>query len=132
MRSLTFLIAVISAVAIAAPTPPVNNHDANLATPELAESPTATILFDVDGNEARASFRVPVPGKKNANERLVALSVQAVSGLGPGQDAKNVICKAYDDAGQALGKPFDLLTRSLLSGDERKRAVVGAIECWWK
>ena len=134
MKTSLLLAAVISALAIlAAPTPLLSSYGANMATAaQLAESPTATILFDIDGNEARASFKVPVPGKKTANERLVALSVQGVSGLGPGQDGKSVVCQAYGDAGQVLGKPFDLLTRSLISGDERTKVVVGAIECWWR
>jgi len=132
MRSSIFLAAAISALAIAAPTPLLNSHGASMATAKLAESPTAIILFDIDGNEARASFTVPVPGKKTANERLVALSVQGVSGLGPGQDAKSAVCQAYDNVGQVLGKPFDLRTRSLVSGDERTKVDVGAVECWWR
>ncbi len=94
-----------------------------------ADSTTATILFDLDGNEARANFRVPVPGKQVVNQRLLAVSVQAINNLGSGQNKMDVVCQAFNGGGEVLGQPFDLLTRVVLSGNERKQVMVGSIEC---
>jgi len=134
MRPSIFLTTLLSALASAAPVTLLHTIRDLSGVQYEDHRAAATILFDIDGNEARASFKVPVPGKNTANVQLLALSVQAISGLGPGQDARGVICQAYGEDGLALGRPFDLLTRSLLSGDEKKpvQVVVGVIECAWK
>lgn len=122
MRLSFSIFSLLATTALAAPKP------SDLIP--TADSPTATILFDIDGNEARANFRVPIPGKQSTNnQRLLALSVQAVNNLATGQDKMDVVCQAFSTSGESLGKPFDLRTRVVLSGDERKQVVVGAIEC---
>jgi hypothetical protein len=131
--SLCFLT-LIATLAMATPMPGLGklNNGYNPVTSELSlrsDSATATILFDIDGNEARANFKVPVPGKKAANQRVLALSIQAVNNLGTGKNQTDVVCQGFGVGGEALGKPFDLLTRVVLSGNERIQAMVGEIEC---
>lgn len=122
--SVTFL-SLVATTTMATPT----LSPATLGISLTADTATPTILFDIDGNEARANFRVPIPGKQTANQRLLALSVQAVNNLAAGQDKMDVVCQAFSGGGEILGKPFDLRTRVVLSGDERRQVVVGAIEC---
>jgi len=136
MELSTFFL-FIAVLTTATPTPIAQNAVARFG-PTAAEPPSgavppfATILFDIDGNEARANFKVPIPEEIPANQRLLALSIQAVNGLVPGRKGTDVICQAFDAAGEALGKPFDILTRVVLSGSENKQVDVGLIECRWK
>ncbi|KAK5654230.1 hypothetical protein OQA88_7405 [Cercophora sp. LCS_1] len=83
----------------------------------------ATILFDIDGNEAIANFQVAVPGARAVNQQLLALAIANVQGLAPGQDEDDVVCQAFDVRGRPLGGPF--------SGDDREvvDGFVGAIAC---
>jgi hypothetical protein len=137
MRTLTLFLTLLAVLDAATSTPILHGAHVRLVTDAGepapgAAPPTATILFDIDGNEARANFKVLIPGKKLANQRLLALSVQAVNGLALGQDAKGVVCQAFDSAGEPLGTPFDAFTRVVLSGSEKQQVVVGLIECRWK
>lgn len=135
MNISVLFLTVIASLATAIPISGLGKLNAsfNPTTAEISlrsdTAAAAIILFDIDGNEARANFKVPIPGKKAANQRLLALSVQAVNNLGTGQNQMDVVCQAFGVGGEALGKPFDLFTRVVLSGNEGKQTMVGEIEC---
>jgi len=88
---------------------------------------TATLLFNIDGNEALANFQIPVPGTRTVNKSMIGLAVNNVKGLQAGQDASEVACQAWDAEGNAIGEQFDEMQVELDGGVQ---VLVGSVSCF--
>jgi len=86
----------------------------------------ATLLFNIDGNEALANFQLSVPGTRTVDKSMMGLAVSSVKGLQAGHDASDVVCQAWDADGNAIGERFG---EGQVELDGGVKVVVGSVSC---